>query len=56
MIEFITNNLEIITFVAGLFTGGICMHFFEKKNCNNTNTKQKNIISGGDVAGRDIKK
>lgn len=55
--EFFINHLEaILSFFGGCVAGGISVHFFNKKNCNNTHTTQKNINAGGDVAGRDINK
>lgn len=57
MIEFLTNHIEtVLSFIGGCITGGIGVHFFGKKNCNNSHITQKNINAGGDVAGRDIKK
>ena len=57
MIDFFTNHFEtILSFIGGCITGGIGVHFFEKKNCNNTNISQKNINAGGDVAGGNINK
>lgn len=57
MIEFITNHFEaILSFFGGCFAGGIGVHFFDKKICNNTHTTQKNIKADGDIAGRDINK
>lgn len=57
MIDFFANHFEaILSFAGGCIAGGIGVHFFGKKNCNNTNVSQKNINAGGDVAGRDIKK
>lgn len=55
--DFFTNHFDaILSFLGGCITGGIGVHFFETKNCNNTHTTQKNINAGGDVAGRDINK
>ena len=57
MIDFLIEKMEtILSFIVGCITGGICIHFFEMKDCNNTHTTLKNINAGGDVAGRDIKK
>ncbi|WP_288848379.1 hypothetical protein [uncultured Alistipes sp.] len=55
MNQFLANHLDaIISAIIGLIAGGISVRLFEKKNCNNTTTKQSNISAGGDVAGRDI--
>lgn len=57
MIEIFTNHIEaILSFLGGCIAGGISVHFFDKKNCNNSHITQKNINAGGDVAGRDINK
>ena len=52
----ITHLDAIISAIVGFFAGGISVHFFEKRNSDNTTTTQSNIKAGGDVAGRDIKK
>jgi hypothetical protein len=57
MYQFLTNHADaIISAIIGLFTGGFVVHFYEKRNSDNTTTNQSNIRAGGDVAGRDIKK
>ena len=57
MCQFLTNHIDsIISAIIGLFTGGIVIHFYDKKNSDNTTTTQSDIKAGGDVAGRDIKK
>jgi len=57
MYQFLTSHIDvIISAIIGLFTGDVVIHFYEKKNSDNTTTTQSNIKAGGDVAGRDIKK
>lgn len=57
MCQFLTNHIDaIISAIIGLFTGCIVIHFYDKKNSDNTTTTQSDIKAGGDVAGRDIKK
>lgn len=57
MEHFLGSHLEaIISAIIGFFAGGISVHFFEKKNSDNTNTTQSGINAGGSVAGRDINK
>lgn len=57
MEQFIANHLDaVFSAIIGLITGGFAVHFFEKKNSDNTTTTQSNIRAGGDVAGRDIMK
>lgn len=48
--------IKILLFIVGCLAGGISVHLYYKRNCNNSNISQKNINAGGDVAGRDIKK
>lgn len=48
---------SIIKFIAGCVAGGIAVHFFEKRNCDNVNFKDNDIqTGGGDFAGRDMNK
>lgn len=55
MVEFFTNHFEaILSFIGGCFAGGIGVHFFNKKNCNNSYTTQKDISNSTGIAGRDI--
>lgn len=57
MNQFLSDHLEaIISAIIGFITGGFTIHFFDKRNSDNTITTQSNIKAGGDVAGRDIKK
>lgn len=64
--DFINQNLsEILTFIGGLLAGGIggvtiTKHFNKvdnsQKTDNSTQTIQKGIKAGGDVAGGNINK
>jgi len=57
MEQFLGSHIDaIISAIIGFFAGGIAVHFFEKKNSDNTKTTQSGINAGGSVAGRDIKK
>lgn len=56
MENFISTHLDaIISGIIGLLTGGISVHFWEKKNSDNTTIDHVNT-GGGDFAGRDMHK
>lgn len=56
MEAFLSAHLDaIISAILGLLTGGIAVHFHEKKNSDNTRINRVNT-GGGDFAGRDMHK
>lgn len=56
MEAFLSAHLDaIISAILGLLTGGIAVHFHEKKNSDNTTIDHVNT-GGGDFAGRDMHK
>lgn len=56
MENFLSTHLEaIISGIVGLLAGGIGVHFFEKKNSDNTKIEHVET-GGGDFAGRDMHK
>ena len=57
MLQFFMDHFDaILSAIVAFFAGGFCVHLYSKTNSDNTKVSQKNIISSGDVAGRDIYK
>lgn len=47
---------EIISFIVGAVAGGVTMKFYSVRKNADHSVRQRGIVAGGDVAGRDINK
>lgn len=55
--EFLAEHLDaIITLIVGFVTGGAVVKLSTKKDSNKSNQYNNVSTSGGDFAGRDMKK
>lgn len=52
LMEYLT---EILSFIAGIFAGGVAMRFHYTRSSRKTTTQTGNVV-GGDMAGRDMTK
>lgn len=47
---------EIISFIIGAIAGGVSMKVYSFRKDADHSVRQRGIVAGGDVAGRDVNK